>query len=429
MTRRLFGNLFARFLTLRGALCVAIGLVAIGLLAPQAWAWSRLRAAREALAHHDPAAARTELSECARVWSDRATVRLLACRAAWQDGDPEAAAAELRAAQTALSGATEETAFEWALVQASAGNVQEVEGYLQTQSERSPEVARPVVSEALALGYLRLYRTLDAMAVLNHWLKSDPDNVRALELRGQTYVTGKGVVRGTEDFRRVLELEPTRRKARRRLAEALVTLGGYEEAASHWEVFAREGADDPRVPAMLARCYNFTGRKDDARRLLDEALVRHPDDGPLLRTRGQLALIDDQKPEAERWLRRAAEVMPQDYQAQWLLFEALRQQGKDEAAKEQSRKADEVKERAARIGELQSRKLAEFPLDPALHYEMGALLIRTGQGSAGEQWLLNALILDPNHEPSHAALAAYYESRGEREKAEQYRARANVLKK
>jgi len=362
------------------------------------------------------------------VWSDRAAVRLLACRAAWQDGDPEAAAAELRAAQTALKGATEETAFEWALVQAAAGNVLEVEGYLQAQSERSPAEAGPVVYEALAVGYLRNYRTLDAKAVLDLWLKHDPNNVRALELRGQTYVTGKGVVRGTEDYRRVLELDPARRATRRRLAEALVALGGYEEAARHWEVFAREGSDDPRVPAMLARCYNFIGRRDEARRLLDEALVRHPDDGALLRTRGQLALIDDHKTEAEALLRRAAEVMPEDYQTQWLLFEVLRQQGKTEAAREQSRRADEVKDRAARIGELRSRKLAEFPLDPALHYEMGTLLIRTGRGEVGEQWLLNALLLDPKHEPTHAALAAYYESRGERAKAEEHRALATGAK-
>jgi predicted Zn-dependent protease len=426
---RLFSRFFARLCTRRGAVGCAAALIAVGLLAPQGWAWSRLRSARTALAKHDPAAARTALSECARVWGDRATVRLLACRAAWQDGDPEAALSELRAAQTVLNEATEATAFEWALVQASAGNVVEVEGYLQKQSERSPEAAGPLVWEALALGYLRVYRTLDAMAVLNHWLTREPDNIRALELRGQTFVTGKGVVRGTDDFRRVLELDPTRRKTRRRLAEALVSLGGYEEAVRHWEVFAREETDDPRVPAMLARCYNFVGRGDEARRLLDDALVRHPNDGPCLRTRGQFALIDDQKAEAEGWLRRAAAVMPDDYQAQWLLFEVLRQQGKLEEAKEQSRKADDVKDRVSRLGELQSRKLAEFPLDPALHYEMGTLLMRTGRGDTGEQWLLNALVLDPNHEPSHAALAAYYEGRGDREKAEYHRGRANEGKK
>ena len=429
MIRRLIARVFARLRTRRGALGAAAALVAVGLIASQGWAWVRLRAARTALANHDPAAARAALAACERVWGDRPTVRLLACRAAWQDGDVDAALGELRAAQALLHGATKETAFEWALIQGSAGEVREVEEYLQKQAEQSPEVAGPLVWEALAMGYLRVYRTLEAKACLDLWLKRAPDDVRALELRGQTYVTGRGVVRGVEDYRRVLELDPTRRATRWRLARALVSLGRYEEAVGHLEVFALGSQDEPFAVSLLARCYNFLGRRDEARQLLDRVLERHPDNGVCLRTRGQIALMDDKKAEAEPWLRRAAAVMPDDYQSQWLLFEVLRQQGKLEEAKEQNRRADEVKDRVARLSELQSRKLAEFPLDPTLHYEMGTLLIRTGNGSTGEQWLLNALTLDPNHEQSISALAAYYESRGELEKAAEYRSRAAELKK
>jgi predicted Zn-dependent protease len=391
------------------------------LIAPQAWAWYQLRAAHKALAKYHPDEARAALTACSRVW-DRPSVHLLACRAAWQAGDLGAAVAELRAAQQ-LTGATDETAFEWALLQAAGGNVREVEEYLQRRADQNP-AAGPLVWEALAVGYLRIYRTLDAMSCLNHWLKREPDNVRALELRGQTYVTGRGVVRGTDDFRRVLERDPTRRATRWRLAEALVSLGGYEEAVGHLEVFSRDAPDDPKAAALLARCYFFVGRQDDARRLLDDTLARHPDDGLCLRTRGQFALIDKQQAEAERWLRRAVAAMPEDHQSHWLLFEALRQQGKLEEAKEQNRRAEEVKERVSRLTELQSRKLAEFPLDPAVHYEMGMILVQTGRGEVGERWFLTALELDPNHRPSHAALASYYESRGEREKAAFHRARA-----
>jgi predicted Zn-dependent protease len=419
LARRFFTRLFTR----RRALWLAAALLVVGLLAPQAWAWHQLREARKSLARHHPEEARGALASCSKVWGSRASVRLLACRAAWQADDPEAALAELRAAQRLSGGATDETAFEWALLQAAGGNVREVDEYLQKRVRQSPEVG-PLVWEALALGYLRVYRTLDAMACLNHWLERDPNNVRALELRGQTFVTGKGVVRGVEDYRRALELDPGREQTRWHLVEGLLALGGYEEAVGHLELIARRTPDDPKVASMLARCYNFLGRRAEARALLDAALARHPDDGLCLRTRGQLALMDDRKPEAEAWLRRAAAVMPDDYQAQWLLFEALRQQGKQDEAREQNRRADEVKERAARIGELQSRKLAEFPLDPALHYEMGVLVIQSGRGEVGERWLLTALNLDPTHAPSHAALADYYQRRGDRAKAEYHRALA-----
>jgi Tfp pilus assembly protein PilF len=401
----------------------AVALVVVALAAPQVWAWTRLRSARTALTRHDPAAARKALAVCARVWGDRATVRLLACRAAWQDGDAETAVSELRAAQALLNGATEETAFEWALLHASAGDVGEVEEYLQRRAEQSPADA-PLVWEALAMGYLVRYRTPDAKACLDLWLLRDPNNARALELRGQTFVTGRGLVRGTEDFRRALELDPTRRNARWHLARALLALARYEEAAQHFEVYMRDAPDDPLATALLARCYNFLGRRGEARELLDRALAAHPDNGTCLRTRGQLALMDNKQAEAEGWLRRAAVALPDDYQAQWLLFEVLRQQGKEQEAKEQSKKAEALKDRNARIAELQSRKFAQTPLDPGPHYEMGMLQIQSGHGEAGERWLLAALDLDPEHRPSHEALAAYYEGRGDRAKAEFHRARA-----
>ncbi|AMV25652.1 tetratricopeptide repeat protein [Gemmata sp. SH-PL17] len=412
------------FATRRGAIGLAAVVIVVVVVAPNVWAWSRLRAGRAALARHNPAAARRELAACARLWGGRAPVRLAACRAAWQDGDVEGARRELRAAQSNLGQATDETAFEWALVQAASGNMREVEVYLQNRAAEAPGAAGPLVWEALAMGYLRVYRILDAMACLEAWLQRSPDNVRALELRGETYVIGRGAVRGAEDFRRVLDLDPGRDYARRRLADAVISLGGYEEAARNLEVLRARHPDDPGLVARLARCYNFLGRRDEARRLLDETLERHPDDGPCLRTRGQLAMTEDRKADAEQWLRRAAVAMPEDYQAQWLLFEALRQQGKSEEARVQGLKADEIKDRVARLTELQSRQLAEFPLDPALHFEMGQLLIQTGRGDVGERWLLGALKLDPEHRASHLALAAYYESRGERARAEEHRARA-----
>lgn len=413
--------------TRRGALRLAGALVVLAPAGSQAWAWYHLWVAKKALARHHPEEARPALAACERVWGWRASVRVLGCRAAWQGGDPDAALEELRAAQRLAGGATEETAFEWALVQASAGNVREVEQYLQARAEQSPAVAGPLVWEALAVGYLRAYRTLDAMSCLEYWLKREPENLRALELRGATFVAGKGVTRGLEDYRRVIERDPARTSTRWRLIDGALALGGYDEAATHLEAVAKQTPDDPEVAARLARCYNLLGRPDDARRLIDAALAQHPDHAPCLRTRGQLALTarpaDPAAAEAD--LRRAVALAPTDYQTQNLLFQALQQQGKVGEAKEQLKAAEAVRDRAERIGELSSRKLAEYPLDPALHYEMGKLLLDGGRADAAVEWLQNALKLDPTHRPSHAALAAYHEDRGDREKAAFHRARAD----
>lgn len=401
-------GLVARARRRRVAVVSFLGVVVVAGAAPHAWGWYHLRAGKAALEQYHPAAARDELAAALRVWPDRPGVRLLASRAARQAGDFAAAEHQLRAARRAAGEATDELAFEWALAQAAGGNVWEVEEYLQRRVEESPALA-PLAWEALAEGYLRLYRTIDAMACLDHWLQRDPDNVRALELRGMTLVTGKGVHRGAADYRRALELDPSRDDVRWRLALCLLDLGGYEEALGQLDRVAIARPADPAVQVRQARCLNMLGRADDARRLLDAVLAAHPGDPVALRTRGQFALSQRQPAEAEDWLRRAAAADPNDYQSQWLLFQALQQQGRGDAARDQLEIADRVKDLSERLGELRSRKLAERPLDPALHAEMGVLLIRTGQVNAGEWWLRSALSLDPDYGPARAALAALYD--------------------
>ena len=57
-------------------------------------------------------------------------------------------------------------------------------------SAASPAQAA-LISEALAEGYQRTYRILDALACLNRWLEHEPDNPQALFLRGNVYYPAK----------------------------------------------------------------------------------------------------------------------------------------------------------------------------------------------------------------------------------------------
>ena len=161
--------------------------------------------------------------------------------------------------------------------------------------------------------------------------------------------------------------------------------------------------------------------------MLDAAIAKHPEHGPCLRARGQVALTQSppQFTEAVEFLQRATAVIPNDYQSHWSLAEALRQQGKTAEARLQLARAEELRDRLERLGELRSRKLAEQPLDPALHYEMGILLVRTGHPDVGERWLQSALSLDPDHKPTHAALAELYERQGDASRAAEHRKKAN----
>ena len=397
----------------------AIAGVLIALTAPHAIAAWQYRAALSDLGRYHPETARRRLDHCLSAWPKSATIRLLASRAAREAGDLEDATLQLEAAQRIEDGSNDEIAFEWALLRAASGGAPEVEAYLQKQADARPEDSH-LVWEALAEGYLRNYRSLDAMSCLEHWLGGSPENVRALELRGRTFTMGRGVKRGSEDFRRVLELDPNRDDTRLRLTRSLLDLGAYDEALPHLERLSHSRPDDPDVPVSPARCLNMLNRPAEARQALEAVLAKQPGHGLALRTLGQFSLMNQKPAEAEEWLRKAAAALPEDYLALWLLYDSLRQQGKPDAP-EVLKQAEAMRDRGERIGELQSRKFAANPLDPGLHVEMAVLLMRSGKDDIATTWLQRAISLDAGFKPAHRILADHYAKTGRKELAAEHR--------
>ena len=62
-------------------------------------------------------------------------------------------------------------------------------GYFRRNGARQAPGAAPA-REALAEGYMRMYRVLDALHLLQDWLDARPDEVEALSLRGDVLVSG-----------------------------------------------------------------------------------------------------------------------------------------------------------------------------------------------------------------------------------------------
>ena len=63
---------------------------------------------------------------------------------------------------------------------------------------------------------------------------------------------------------------------------------------------------------------------------------------------------------------------------------------------------------------------------PRVPYEIGSIFLRLGQERLGLDWLYRALAHDPNHRPTHQALAEYYAKKGDQERAAQHAQRAGV---
>jgi predicted Zn-dependent protease len=305
------------------------------------------------------------------------------------------------------------------------GDLDPVEEGLVARADRDPAHA-PLIREALAEGYRRMYRIRDALACLDIWLLQQPDNVQALALRARVWRQVGASQKAAPDYLRVLELDPSRDGDRWELAGCLLETGRYEEALAQLEYLRPRRPDDPELAVRRARCLDGLGRADEARQALDAVLAGHPDYGPALLARGQLAVQGGGPAEAEGWLRRAAAALPYDYSAQWALYQALNQEGKAAEAGAQKARAEQLKEQRERLAELTTRQMSARPNDPALHCELGTLLLSLGHDDLGERWLTSALHLDPAYGPAHAALADYYQGKGDTARAAEHRRQAQA---
>ena len=415
-------GLFSRILRSRRLWIIAVMVLLAGV--PQAYAWWNWQQARTALAADRIGEARERLANSRRIWpwGEPVEVRLLGAEAARQDGDLPAAMDELREARRLAGETTPEMAFEWSLIQATDGNVGDVAEFLQQKANGDP-VAQRMVWEALTEGYLAVYRFNDAFTIARLWVERYPDDLRALELRGRAAVQGRGrgLKLGVEDFQKVLERDPSRTRVRAAMAVTLLELGLFDQALPEFERLMREQPGVPDHRVRLARCLKMTNRAGEAVALLEGVLREWPDHGMALRTRGQFALADFEPAGAREWLARAATALPNDYQTQFLLYQALQQSGKTAEADEQLKRAEDVRKQSSQLTDLRSRRLAERPLDPALYVELGGLLLNTGHPEQGVRWLEEALTLDPQFRPAHDLLEAHYDKTGQPERAARHR--------
>ena len=405
--------------------CLVAALIALaaGWGGRHAWAWHHRRAAVQDLARFHPETARQHVNNCLAIWPSDPQALLLASQAARKSGDFAAAAEHLRVLERQTPHDTSVLDLEWSLVRAASGAIDDkTEDFLLPLAQRDPALA-PAIWEALIEGYCRVYRIREAFICAERWLEHQPGNVQAHYMRGSINRQIKKLQKAVPDYQKVVELDPTRIEARKWLALGLIESGRYAEALPHLEDLRRQTPTDVNVIVHQARAYRYLGQTQQARRLLDALLAEQPTHSIALRVRGEIELTD-RPAEAEKWLRQATQAAPFDYQGQFLLLQALTRQDKKTEVKQQSALVESLKDRVERLGDLMSSKMSKRPRDPALHVEMGSLLISLDQKELGRTWLLSALQNDPDYRPAHAALADYYQQTGDADQAALHRQRA-----
>jgi Flp pilus assembly protein TadD len=219
-----------------------------------------------------------------------------------------------------------------------------------------------------------------------------------------------------------VSLDPADRRTRLALARMLLEAREpADEAAGHLEALDEPGRGDPAVRVQLALCREAQGKPDEAASLLDRVIADHPPDAKPLHYRGRLEMNRGRHADAVGFLRRAAEIDRSEVDILYSLFLCLQQTGPPEAAREAEARWKQTDADLKRVSEV-SRLISASPRNADLRREMGELFLRNGRDADGLRWLESALRENPDHAPTHAALAAYYTRVGRPDLASRHRA-------
>jgi tetratricopeptide (TPR) repeat protein len=410
-----------------GKVLLVVGLVAIiGLTAIVIGGFgvaaSRLRAGRDALERRDFLAAKELLEASAKVWNCGEAHRLAARAARYLEAYDEAEE-HLKAAQN-LDGKSAAIDLERTLMLAQRGAVDDsVDQYLQgCIAQRHPD--SPVILEALAEGYFKLFRIPQSALCLQLWISQQPKSAEPLIRRGQLFSRLHHFEKAETDYRQALLLEPDSLLAGLHLAGLLDARTRSGEALPYYESLRRRFPDEPRILMGLGHCYLQLGRPDDARQVLDHLMELYPDEGLALAERGQLALQAGQVVDAEKFFRQAIERDPFDQEAIYALSLCLRREGRQEEAEKYLTRSERVKTWFNRLTDATTR-MFDVPHDAEPRYQAGVVFVEMGMEEEALRWFLAGLKEDPKHKPTNNALADYYERIGQTAVAAQYRQAAH----
>src|SRR5207245_5530305 len=128
--------------------------------------------------------------------------------------------------------------------------------------------------------------------------------------------------------------------------------------------------------------------------------------------------------EAEEWLRKAIAANPFDRMTHYVLQQCLEQQGKQTEAEAQKKELKRVEATIDRMLAITNQLMPKTPHDPALHHELGTILMRMGKDELALRWFHSALQENSAYRPAHESLAQYYARAGDAQQAAWHRQRA-----
>ena len=156
--------------------------------------------------------------------------------------------------------------------------------------------------------------------------------------------------------------------------------------------------------------------------MLEDFLQEHPDSVEALRELTQVALEENKFAEAEECLRKVLKHYPNDYRSLHTLHGCVLRLGRKAEARKLAEQLERVRRFERQLDDLLRVKLRARPKDPEVRYQIGFIYEQLGLQTQASQWFLRALTVSPFHTEALKGMVRYHEERGEKEKANQYRA-------
>jgi tetratricopeptide (TPR) repeat protein len=237
-----------------------------------------------------------------------------------------------------------EVTLERHLLLLQSGDLESADHYVEITRKHPDFAQAPQILEATIVGSLRAMDLVRARECLDLWearLGSPADQVQLWLWRGELHVRGADVDTAIGDFRRAVEIDPTRREARLKLVQ-LLAHADPSEAQEHVAWLRQAFPADADVLYQQALVQRNLGQLDAAERTLEELLAVTPDNVDGLVLRGRVALDRSQFEVAENWLTKAEELDPRRHGVLLARLDLARLTGREAEAKQYQERLEEV---------------------------------------------------------------------------------------
>jgi tetratricopeptide (TPR) repeat protein len=393
---------------------VAVGM---GLADPQRW-W-RQKAPEESLSYHweqanqasddgDVSLAKAHLEAILAMCPLNARVQFLMARTCRRAND-STALEHLNLAES-LGWPQAQIILERRLTQAEAGDTWSVEDVLLDQLNRLPPEER-VILEGLVRGYLNSGRFVDAAEIAITWIKRFPRDWPAYLYRGRAY---QGLGRWEDaisDYQDALKIRPDSIPARLWLADTFLASHDYQNALDNYQTYSKMAPDDWEALFAIAECQYSLGQPEAAANL-ENLLAKYPKQLRGLVLSAKIKLVEGAADKALVRIRQAQAIAPHNFEVLQTLIAVLRQLNRRKEADQLQKEYSRLLEQGQELTQLRD-KIHSEPGDASLRYQAGKLCLELGEEKEGFDWLQSVLYINPDHRPTHLALADYRAKQGQ----------------